>query len=98
MEVYKVTARVTSEPPYHGGETIVPWRIDNFGVEPDALCWEVSIRIKAESHIQHVWSETSLVGVSHQGMRRLKVFSARYGADNLTVEVGRRAVKLVSWE
>jgi len=56
----------------------------------------IDFTVLAHGHEQHIWSETSLIGVSKQGCKRLdELKAANY---KLYVTVGGRGIKLIGWE
>lgn len=55
------------------------------------------IKVMAEGHRQHVWNETTLVGVSRAGAKRLAAFVEEAGHVFL-VSGGKHHPRLVGWE
>ena len=46
------------------------------------------IKVRALGHLQHIWNEATLIGVSAAGARRLAAFTAIHSGENITVNAG----------
>ena len=56
-------------------------------VERDDLAL-AQIKVRAMGHLQHIWNEATLIGVSAAGARRLEAFMAIHDGENVTVDAG----------
>ena len=56
------------------------------------------IKVSAKGHRQHIWSETTLIGVSAAGVRRLDAFMSEHGGYRITVDAGPHNPRLIGYE
>ena len=55
------------------------------------------ITVMARAHRQHIWSKTTLVGISKSGARRLKKFVERHQGWEICLDAPHEPM-LVGWE
>lgn len=55
------------------------------------------ITVRARAHLQHIWNETVLLGVSASAAARLKKFFSAHPGVRITVNAGPHNPRLVGW-
>jgi len=55
------------------------------------------IKVRANGHLQYIWDETTLIGVSVDGARRLSAFMAIHRGENITVDAGPHHPRLLGY-
>lgn len=61
-------------------------------ISGDKIC------VMAGSHIQHIWSETCLLGISCNGAKRLSRFMEQHKDGNIRVNAGPYNPRLIGFE